>query len=92
MQPPAEYQVWHTEMSACLGQTRPYHEIEWFRAAATSLGPYTGYWVAPNTIYVRFDQLDNEYLVKHELGHYIRQNANHDEELGACARQRRNYV
>ena len=84
MQPRMEYRGWHIEMSNCLGHTRPYYEIKWYIAA--SLGTYTGYWKAPDLIYIRSDNLQNEYLIKHEMAHYILQDATNYKEVIVCAR------
>ena len=83
MQPPMEYRGWHIEMSNCLALTRPYYEIKWYIAA--SLDVYTGYWIAPDLIYVRSDNLRNEYVIKHEIAHYIMQDGTHYKEVKACA-------
>jgi hypothetical protein len=74
------YRTWHTEMVHCVGMDGypSFSDIEWWAVPAPQGfhlyggGPYAGYYdrkTDPDRIYLVDHDLEDEGLVKHEIGH-----------------------
>jgi hypothetical protein len=77
--PPFEYLWWYSNLAACHERSVPpdFRLIEWYSfepGALTIRGrdePPWGVWLAPRSVYIQNDRLDDERLVKHEMTHYL---------------------
>jgi hypothetical protein len=83
--PPAVYQVWYDQLARCVGATRPFEGIRWYRVvpSATFADPRThevlaGFWTErQDAIILGTRYLDDSAVVKHEMLHYLRHAGNH---------------
>ena len=88
--PPHQYRLWHEEVETCVGTKRPFDDIVWRKVYAETFfcggNPQiaAGCYDSPNTIYIVEPLLYAEWLVKHELIHYVRRNGKHDALLDWC--------
>lgn len=89
-------EVWfrqlHRDMERCLGARRDYGRIEWLVAREGVMGEagevaeggtVAGKWSRPNRIYLDARYVMHPGVIKHELGHYIKQQGDplHDDPL-----------
>ena len=87
--PPKAYRSWHQEVEACTGLQRSFQAIQWRKVYATTflcpgLEEAAGCFIHPRTIYLVETYLDQEWLVKAELIHYVRHDTSHDELFYQC--------
>ncbi len=87
--PPPSYQVWHHEVETCVHARRSFHDIVWRKVYAEefSCGAFdgaVGCYSKPHTITLVEERLDQDWLIKAELIHYVRDNGAHDVVFFTC--------
>lgn len=78
MDPPSVYRLWHAQTVACVAIQRDFDRIRWYvvpggnwRYSKHNQDLAAGVWIEPDKIYIAEESLTTEWIIKHELIHYL---------------------
>jgi len=93
MEPGESYALWYAQAEACAGVDGDFDAVRWFEVPGERWWDplrqqyAIATWRRPHDIYITTANLDDEYVVKHEVIHdLLRGGATYDPRFGDCSR------